>query len=105
MSLEIKKGDKVAVIAGKNKGKVGKILKVSLKSKRRVVIEGVNLVKKHIRRRSEGESGGIKEVPASIDASNVVLFCSNCNKGVRFGTKVSDDKSKVRICKKCQRPI
>ncbi len=105
MSLEIKKGDKVAVIAGKNKGKIGKILRVSLKPKRRVVIEGVNLVKKHIRRRSESESGGIKEIPSSISVSNVALFCGNCNKGVRFGVKVSDDKSKVRICKKCQRPI
>ena len=105
MSLEIKRGDKVIVIAGKSKGKVGKILRVSLKPKRRVVVDGVNLVKKHIRRRSESEAGGIKEIPSTISASNIALFCSNCNKGVRFGIKVSDDKSKVRICKRCQRPI
>ena len=105
MSLEIKKGDKVIVIAGKGKGKTGKILRVSLKPKRRVVVDGVNLVKKHIKRRSESETGGIKEIPATISASNVVLFCGNCNKGVRFGIKISDDKSKVRVCKRCQRPI
>jgi len=104
MGLEIKKGDKVVVIAGKGKGKVGKILRVSTKSKR-VVVEGVNLVKKHIRRRSESETGGIKEIPATINASNVALFCSSCNKGVRFGVKISDDKSKIRICRKCQKPI
>lgn len=104
MSLGIKKGDKVLVIAGKNKGKVGKILRVSVDPKR-VVVEGVNLVKKHIRRRSESETGGIKEIPATINSSNVALFCGNCNKGVRFGVKVSDDKSKVRICRRCQKPI
>ncbi len=104
MSLRIKKGDKVEVIAGKNKGKAGKVLKV-LSEKRRVVVEGVNLVKKHIRKRSESEPGGIKEIPASLNISNIALFCASCNRGVRFGVKVSSDKSKARICKKCQKPI
>ncbi len=104
MGLEIKKGDKVVVIAGKNKGKIGKVLRVSNNPKR-IIVEGVNLVKKHVRRRSESETGGIKEVSSTINASNVALFCGSCNKGVRFGVKISDDKSKVRICRKCQRPI
>lgn len=104
MGLGIKKGDKVMVIAGKNKGKVGKVLRVSTNPKR-VIVEGVGLVKKHLRRRSESETGGIKEVPSTIDASKVALFCGNCNKGVRFGVKISNDKSKTRICRKCQRPI
>lgn len=104
MGLEIKKSDKVAVIAGRNNGKVGNVLQADSKSKR-VIVEGVNLVKKHIRRRSEAETGGIKDIPQSINRSNVALFCSNCNKGIRFGVKISDDKSKVRICKRCQRPI
>ena len=104
MGLEIRKGDKVVVIAGKGKGKVGKILGIVSKTKR-VIVEGVNLVKKHVRRRSESETGGIKEVPSTINVSNVALFCGSCNKGVRFGVKISDDKSKIRICKKCQRPI
>jgi len=104
MSLRIKKGDKVAVIAGKNKGKFGKVLR-AVSDKGRVVVEGVNLVKKHIRRRSENEPGGIREIPASIDISNVALFCPDCNRGVKFAVKVSKDKSKARICKKCQRVI
>lgn len=104
MSLGIKKGDKVIVISGKNKGKTGKVLRVLL-AKKRLVIEGVNLVKKHIRRRSDSEPGGIKELPASINGSNVALLCPSCNKGVRFGIKISKDKSKTRICKKCQKPI
>jgi len=104
MSLGIKKGDKVIVISGKSKGKTGKVLRVLL-AKKRVVVEGANLVKKHIRRRSESEQGGIKELPASINVSNVALLCSSCNKGVRFGIKISKDKSKARICKKCQKPI
>lgn len=104
MGLEIKRGDKIIVIAGKNKGKTGKVLRVNSNPKR-VIVEGVNLVKKHVRRRSESETGGIKEVPSTIDASNVALFCGSCNKGVRFGVKVSDDKSKTRICRRCQRPI
>ncbi len=104
MSLGIRKGDRVTVLSGRNRGKTGKILKVSA-GRKRVFVEGVNLVKKHLRRRSENEPGGIKEIPASIDISNVALLCTNCNRGVRFGIKISDDKSKVRICKKCQRPI
>ncbi|MFH1505186.1 MAG: 50S ribosomal protein L24 [Candidatus Omnitrophota bacterium] len=104
MSLRIKKGDKVAIIAGRDKGKAGKVLKVLL-DKMRVVVEGTNLVKKHIRRRSENESGGIREIPASINLSNVSLFCSNCDRGVKFEVKISKDKTKARICKKCSRVI
>ncbi len=104
MSLKIKKGDKIIVIAGKDKGKTGKVLKFN-RIKERLIAEGINIVKKHARRRSESEQGGIKEIPAQIHASNVKLFCSNCNKGVRFGIKISDDKTKARICKKCQRVI
>ena len=104
MGLGVKKGDKVVVLAGRNKGKTGKVLKV-IPDKHCLIVEGVNLVKRHIRRRSESESGGIKEVPASVNISNVSLFCTNCNRGVKFGVKISTDKSKVRICKRCQRTI
>ncbi len=104
MSLRIRKGDKVVVIAGKNKGKSGKALRVSGGGSR-VVIEGLNLVKKHIRRRSESEPGGVKEIPLPIHISNVALFCPNCNKGVRVSVERAKDKSKTRICKKCQRAI
>jgi len=104
MSLKIKKGDKVIVIAGKDKGKSGKVVK-SFPKNLRVVVEGVNLVKKHLRRRSESEPGGIREVPRPLSISNVAILCSNCNKGVRTGIKIAKDKSKTRICKKCQKPI
>ena len=104
MSLGIRRGDKVVILAGKDKEKTGKVLRV-LTVKSRVVVEGVNLLKKHIRRRSESEQGGIREMPSSLHISNVALLCGHCNKGVRFAVKVADDKSKTRICKKCQRPI
>ncbi|MDD5069307.1 MAG: 50S ribosomal protein L24 [Candidatus Omnitrophica bacterium] len=104
MSLKIKKGDKVQVLAGKDKGKTGKVLRVlSLKS--RVVVEGLNIVKKHFRRRSEQETGGIKEVPAAIAISNIALFCSGCGKGAKVGINVLENKEKIRICKKCQQQI
>lgn len=104
MSLVIKKGDKVQVLTGRDKGKTGKVLKI-LSGRKRVVVEGVNLVKKHMRKRSESEPGGIKEVPTSINISNLGLFCSKCGKGVRSGIKVMADKTKVRVCKKCQQAI
>jgi len=104
MSLGLKKGDKVAVTAGKDKGKTGKILKVTPEGSR-VIVEGANLVKKHVRRRSESEQGGIRQVPASLSISNILLFCANCNRGVRFGVKILGDKSKIRICKKCQKSL
>ncbi|MDD5194512.1 MAG: 50S ribosomal protein L24 [Candidatus Omnitrophica bacterium] len=104
MSLEIRKGDKVQVIKGKDKGKSGKVLQ-GFPESGRVIIEGINLAKKHMRRRSETEQGGIKEIPSPIRKENVALFCSSCNKGVRFSVKVMEDKSKVRICRKCQQTI
>jgi len=104
MSLRIRKGDRVVVLAGKDKDKTGKVLKV-FRLKRRVVVEGVNILKKHVRRRSENEPGGMREVPTALDISNIALLCSNCNRGVRFTVKIADDKSKMRICTRCQRPI
>ena len=104
MSLKIKKGDKIVVISGKDKGKTGKILRISTKNNR-AVVEGINLVKKHFRRRSESEPGGIKEIPIAIHESNIMLFCPNCSKGIRFEIKRMDKKTKIRICKKCSNPI
>ena len=104
MNLKIKKGDKVIVIAGKDKGKTGKVLK-TIAMKNRVVGEGVNIMKKHAKRRSESDQGGLRDISVPINASNLSLVCSSCNVGVRFSMKKSDDKTKVRICKKCQKPI
>ena len=100
----MKKGDKVVIISGRDKGKTGKIVK-TIASKNRLVVEGVCLVKKHIRRRSENETGGVKDIPASIHCSNVALFCSNCNRGVKSSIKVSGKNDKIRVCKRCQKEV
>ena len=102
--MKIRKNDTVVIRAGKDRGKSAKVLKV-LPRNNRAVVEGVNLVKKHMRRRSEQETGGIKEIPTTVNISNLGLVCSNCGKGVRFGVKVAKDKSKVRVCKRCQQVI
>lgn len=102
--IRIKKGDKVQLLAGKDKGKIGEILRV-LVSKNRAIVDGVNLVKKHMRKRSEQDQGGIKETPASVNISNLNIFCSNCNRGVRVKSKALKDKSKIRVCTKCNKPI
>jgi large subunit ribosomal protein L24 len=104
MSLGIKKGDKVVVLSGKDKGKTGKVLEV-IASGNSAIIDGINLAKKHLRRRSESESGGIKEMPRPLAFSKLALFCSSCGKGARFGIKILADNTKTRICKRCQQAI
>jgi large subunit ribosomal protein L24 len=104
MSLGIKKGDKVSIITGRDKGKSGKVMSISADGAR-AFVEGINLVKKHMRRRKEGDPTGVKEMPASIAVSNIAIFCSHCNKGVRFGIKILDGKNKLRVCKKCNQAI
>ena len=103
MSLRIKKGDTVVVTAGKSKGVKGQVLKILRGDK--VVVEGVNMIKKHLRKRSEEDKGGIVEVPAPLNMSNLMLFCKSCNKPVRTGNKVLANGSKERVCKKCQSQI
>jgi large subunit ribosomal protein L24 len=103
MSLKIKKGDNVIIEKGKDKGKTGKILKFL--DGNRIIVEGANIAKKHMRRRSETETGGIKEIPSPFSLSNVALFCPSCAKGVRFGVKILEGNEKVRVCKKCQQTI
>lgn len=101
--MKIKKGDIVLVISGKNKGKKGKILRAFPKE-RKILIEGVNLMKKHQKPRKTGEKGQIIQKPAPIDVSNVKLICPKCSKAVRLGYKIVNDK-KYRICKKCNKQI
>jgi len=98
--MVLKKGDLVKVIAGKEKGKTGKILK-TISEKNRVVVEKINVVKKHKRPDAKGK-GGILEKESSIHASNVMLLCSKCNTGVRIGHQVLEDGKKVRVCQKCR---
>jgi large subunit ribosomal protein L24 len=95
----VKRGDTVMVIAGKDKSKTGKLLTVVTK-KNGVIVEGINLVKRHTKARGS-EPGGIVEKEAVIHVSNVMLFCEKCQKPVRTLTKVLDDGKKTRVCKKC----
>lgn len=98
--MHIKKDDMVQVIAGREKGKTGKVLTI-IKDKNRVIIEKVNLIKKHQRPNAAGK-GGILEKEASLHISNVMLVCDKCDTGIRVGHKTLEDGRKVRICKKCQ---
>lgn len=100
--MKLKKGDTVLVISGKDRGKKGKILRAFPK-RRRVMVEGVNLIKKHQRPKKTGEKGQIVEMSALIDISNVKLICSKCNQATRVGYKIVDNR-KYRICKKCGKP-
>ncbi|AMP20331.1 50S ribosomal protein L24 [endosymbiont 'TC1' of Trimyema compressum] len=97
--LHVKKGDKVEIIVGKDKNKNGKILE-SYPSDGKVLVKGINKVKRHTKGTQKNPQGGIIEKEAPIQASNVLLFCSKCNRGVRHGHEVKEDK-KVRVCKKC----
>ena len=101
--LKIKKGDKVMMLKGKDVGKSGKILKVYL-AKQRLVVEGLNLLKKNLRPKKQGERGQIVSVPAAVRVDNVQLVCSSCNKPTRVGFEIKGDK-KERHCKKCKAKI
>ncbi|MCD5405296.1 MAG: 50S ribosomal protein L24 [Desulfotomaculum sp.] len=98
--MHVRKGDIVVVITGKDAGKKGKILEAQPK-KNRVVVEGVNIVKRHMKPTRAVPQGGIIEKPAPIHVSNVMLFCSKCNRPVRVGKKILPDGKKERVCKKC----
>lgn len=96
----VRRGDLVEVIAGKDKGKRGKVLRVYPK-RERVLVQGVNIVKKHMRQRSADMPGGIIEMEAPIHLSNVMPVCNKCNRGVRVGFKILEDGTKIRICRRC----
>ena len=100
MKMHVKRGDLVKVIAGKDKGKEGKVLSTN-PEKNKVVVEGVAIVSKHQKARMQGQQSQIVKVEAAIDASNVLRVCSKCGKAARTGVKILEDGSKVRYCKKC----
>lgn len=101
--MKIHKGDTVLIISGKDKGKKGKILKV-LPKENKILVESVNLKKKHQRPKKSGEKGQVITKPAPIDASNVKIICSKCGKAARLGYKIVGEK-KYRTCKKCGQEI
>jgi len=96
----VKKNDLVMVIAGKEKGKTGKVLAV-IPEKKRIIIEKVNFIKRHTRPSEKNRQGGIIEKEGSVHISNVMVMCSKCNKPTRIAKKLLDDENKTRVCKKC----
>ena len=101
--MKVKKGDSVLIIAGKDRGRTGKIMK-SLPKELKVLIDGINLKKKHVKPKRDGEKGQVVSIPAPMDVSNIKLVCPKCGKATRVGYKVEKD-NKVRVCKKCKQVI
>lgn len=100
--MRIKKGDKVEILLGKDRGKIGTVEFISSKDKK-VFVSRANLYKRHVRKMGDKE-GGIINIPKPLDISNVALLCPNCKRGTRVGyTKMGD--TKVRTCKKCKKEI
>ncbi len=98
--MRIRKDDVVVVIAGADKGKKGRVIG-SIPAVRKVIVEGVKLVKRHQKPTQQQRQGGIIEKEAAIDVSNVQIICSKCDKPVRIGGKKLEDGKKVRICRSC----
>jgi large subunit ribosomal protein L24 len=101
MRAAIRKNDTVVVIAGREKGKTGKVLRV-LAAEDRAVVERLNMVKRHSKGRGGGAPQGIVEKEAAIHLSNLMILCDRCNAPVRIGKKRLDDGRSVRVCRRCQ---
>ncbi|PIT87959.1 MAG: 50S ribosomal protein L24 [Candidatus Magasanikbacteria bacterium CG10_big_fil_rev_8_21_14_0_10_40_10] len=101
--MKIKTGDKVEFTTGKNKGKSGKVVQVFL-SESKLVVDGLNIIKKHMRSNKRGEKGQIIELAGPVDVSKVVLLCPKCGAKAKVGYKV-EGKTKKRFCKKCSELI
>ncbi len=98
---KIKKGDIIQAIKGKDKGKKGKVLSVSLETGR-ALVEGLNLAKKHKRQSSQDQKGGIISIEMPISVSNIALVCKSCNRAVKVGFTTLKDGTKSRICRSCK---
>lgn len=98
--MKVQKNDNVIVIAGKDRGKKGKVRKVNPKSGR-VVVEGVNLIKRHSKTKGKTRQAGIIELDGPIHASNVMVICNKCNKPARVGYRVLEDGKRARFCHTC----
>jgi large subunit ribosomal protein L24 len=98
--LKIKKGDRVRVLTGKDRGKTGEVMR-ALPETGKVIVDGVNVVKKHQRATNATMQGGIIDKDMPIPVANVALICPSCGKPTRVGFKIDGDGTKVRVCKKC----
>jgi len=104
IKTKIKKNDKVKVLTGKDKGKIGKVIDV-YPDKHRVLVENANIVKRHTRPSAQNKQGGIVEGEAAINCSNVMLLCNKCMAPVRIKMHQLEDGKRVRICRKCNEII
>lgn len=106
--MKIKKGDKVLIISGKDRNKTGKVLR-AFPVKNQVLVEEVNLAKKHQRSKKQGQKGQVINLPRPIDTSNVKLICTKCGKATRVGFEIikkeGEKAQRARICKKCRAEI
>ena len=107
--MKIKKNDQILIISGKDRGRLGKVIQAFPKQEK-VLIEGINMRKRHIKPKKTGEKGQIIEKPAPVHISNVKLICPKCKKPARVGYKISESETqkkgiKARICKKCQQVV
>jgi large subunit ribosomal protein L24 len=102
--VQIRKNDSVIVIGGKERGKTGKVLRV-VPDKDAVIIERLNMVKRHTKPRGPQQPGGIVEKEAAIHASNIMILCDKCNAPVRVGHKTLADGKKIRICRRCNEAL
>ena len=98
--VHVKTGDTVMVINGKDRGKTGKVLQVS-PSEGKVIVEGINIVTKHVKPRKMGEPGGLVKAESALYADKVQLVCPKCGEAVRVGHQIDSKGNKVRVCKKC----
>ena len=104
MTMKIRKNDTVLVIAGKDKGKKGKV-RFAYPKKERILVEGINFIKKHSKAKGQMKQAGIIDLEAPVNVSNVMLFCDKCNHPVRIGYRFLEDGRKVRICRSCREVI
>ncbi|MBU1083789.1 MAG: 50S ribosomal protein L24 [Candidatus Omnitrophota bacterium] len=102
--MRIKKNDTVKVLAGKDKGKTGKVLKV-YPATGRIIVQGVNFAIKHAKRTRQDDQGGIIHREASLDVSSLAVVCKGCNQPSRVGVDILKDGSKVRYCRKCKEAL
>lgn len=102
--MRLKKGDKVQVSWGKNRGKTGKVLQV-FSGQNKASVEGINLMTKHLKQKRQGEKGQKIQFPAPVLMDKLMLVCPRCGKPTRVAIKISENKKRVRACKKCKESI
>lgn len=102
--MKIRKDDQVKVIRGKDNGKTGKV-RFAYPKKQRVMVEGINMIKRHARPTGQARQAGIIEREAPLHVSNLMLICNKCNQPVRVGFRILEDGKKVRVCRSCHEVI